>query len=98
MRRHQVTSSTSLERRLVMSQVQDTMFFEEVPQKDESVSQSTVIRTLASQGRTNGQISKELGIRYQTVWRTLHRPFQGVVPQTYLEETGIRTKEDPLVK
>jgi hypothetical protein len=27
-----------------------------------------------------GTIAKKLGIRYQTVWRTLNRPFKGVVP------------------
>jgi len=56
------------------------------------VNQSQKIRNQAYKGRTNGQIAKSLGIRYQTVWRTLHRPFKGVVPQTILEEKGIRTK------
>jgi DNA-binding CsgD family transcriptional regulator len=38
-----------------------------------AISQSEKIRRLASKGATNGEIAKKLGIRYQTVWRTLHR-------------------------
>jgi predicted DNA-binding protein (UPF0251 family) len=60
-------------------------------------SQSEKIRRMAHRGLNNGAIAKKLGIRYQTVWRTLHRPFQGVVPQTALEEEGIRKVEEPLL-
>jgi DNA-binding CsgD family transcriptional regulator len=38
-----------------------------------AISQSEKIRRMASKGATNGEIAKKLGIRYQTVWRTLHR-------------------------
>ena len=62
-----------------------------------SVSQSEKIRRMAQRGMTNGAIAKKLGCRYQTVWRTLHRPFQGVIPQEHLEETGVRTKAEPLL-
>jgi len=34
---------------------------------------SEKIRRMAKSGKSNGEISKKLGIRYQTVWRTLHR-------------------------
>jgi len=61
------------------------------------MSQSEKIRRMATKGKTNGEISKALGCRYQTVWRTLHRPFKGVVPQEFLEAAGIRTKIDPLL-
>jgi DNA-binding CsgD family transcriptional regulator len=37
------------------------------------MSQSEKIRRMKLQGKTNGEISKKLGCRYQTVWRTLHR-------------------------
>lgn len=63
-----------------------------------TISQSEKIRRMANRGRTNGEIAKALGIRYQTVWRTLHRPFKGVIPQEHLEATGIRSTEEPLVK
>jgi len=42
--------------------------------------QSAKIRARAAKGQTYGAIAKALGIRYQTVWRTMHRPFKGVVP------------------
>lgn len=61
------------------------------------MSQSTKIRSLAQKGKSNSEIAKALGIRYQTVWRTLHRPFKGVIPQEFLEAKGIRTKEEPLL-
>ena len=61
------------------------------------MNQSAKIRSMASKGASNSTISKKLGIRYQTVWRTLHRSFKGVVPQVELEEKGIRTKESPLI-
>jgi hypothetical protein len=60
--------------------------------------QSQKIRDMALEGQTNGAIAKALGIRYQTVWRTLNRPFQGVVPQEALVKAGIRTTEEPLVE
>jgi len=62
-----------------------------------TMSQSEKIRRMANKGKTNGEIAKALGIRYQTVWRTLHRPFKGIVPQEHLEAVGIRTKVDPLL-
>ena len=37
------------------------------------MTQSEKIRRMASRGMENGAIAKKLGIRYQTVWRTLHR-------------------------
>jgi IS30 family transposase len=62
-----------------------------------TISQSEKIRKLAQKGDSNSTISKKLGIRYQTVWRTLHRPYKGVIPQDHLEETGVRSKVDPLL-
>ena len=62
-----------------------------------TMSQSEKIRRMANKGKTNGEIAKALGIRYQTVWRTLHRPFKGIVPQEHLEAVGIRSKVDPLL-
>jgi len=62
-----------------------------------TTSQSTKIRNMAAKGKTNGEIAKALGCRYQTVWRTLHRAYQGVVPQDHLEAIGVRTKVDPLL-
>ena len=44
--------------------------------------QSQKIRDLYQGGSSLSTISKQLGIRYQTVWRTLHRPFKGVTPIT----------------
>lgn len=61
------------------------------------MNQSSKIRSLASKGDTNTQIAKKLGIRYQTVWRTLNRPFKGVVPQEELVKKGIRSSEEPLL-
>jgi len=58
-----------------------------------ATTQSEKIRTMAKKGRTNSQIAKALGIRYQTVWRTLHRPYKGVVPQVELVALGIRESE-----
>ena len=60
-------------------------------------SQSTRIRNLAYKGYTNGQIAKRLGKRYQTIWRTLHRPYKGIVPQTDLILKGIRKVEEPIL-
>lgn len=62
-----------------------------------AMNQSAKIRKAAFAGKTNGQIAKALGIRYQTVWRTLNRPFAGVVPQAELQARGIRTSEEPIV-
>jgi DNA invertase Pin-like site-specific DNA recombinase len=63
-----------------------------------SMNQSERIRSLASKGLTNSQIQKKLGIRYQTVWRTLNRPYKGVIPQQEMEKKGIRTKETPIIE
>jgi hypothetical protein len=52
----------------------------------DTMSQSEKIRRMAQKGRSNGEIAKALGIRYQTVWRTLHRPYKGIVPQEELEQ------------
>ena len=62
-----------------------------------AISQSEKIRRLAQKGATNGEIAKKLGCRYQTVWRTLHRPFKGVIPQDALEASGVRSTEEPLL-
>jgi len=62
------------------------------------VNQSAKIRAQAAKGKSNGAIAKSLGIRYQTVWRTLHRPFKGVIPQEALIASGIRKGEDPLLE
>ena len=42
--------------------------------------QSSKIRSQYAKGATMGAIAKKLGIRYQTVWRTLNRPFMGEIP------------------
>jgi hypothetical protein len=42
--------------------------------------QSAKIRARYAKGQEMGPIAKALGIRYQTVWRTLNRKFKGVVP------------------
>jgi FixJ family two-component response regulator len=63
-----------------------------------AMNQSAKIRARAFQGQTNQQIAKALGIRYQTVWRTLNRPFKGIVPQAELIEKGIRTQPEPLIE
>jgi DNA invertase Pin-like site-specific DNA recombinase len=55
------------------------------------MNQSSKIRKLANSGKSNGEIAKLLGIRYQTVWRTLNRKFQGEIPQEVLIQKGIRT-------
>jgi DNA invertase Pin-like site-specific DNA recombinase len=60
--------------------------------------QSSKIRAMAKAGKTNGAIAKKLGIRYQTVWRTLNRPFQGKIPQQELINMGIRQVENPLLE
>ena len=57
--------------------------------------QSTKIRTMATKGMKNGEIAKKLGIRYQTVWRTLNRPFEGKIPQETLVAAGIRGAAEP---
>ena len=62
-----------------------------------AANQSSKIRAMATKGMTNGAIAKKLGIRYQTVWRTLNRPFAGVIPQDQLVLKGIRTVAEPLV-
>lgn len=58
------------------------------------LNQSSKIRKYAASGKTNAEIAKLLGIRYQTVWRTLNRKFEGVVPQIQLIEKGIRTAKE----
>lgn len=60
--------------------------------------QSAKIRAMAQRGQTNGAIAKKLGIRYQTVWRTLNRKFEGIVPQEALVAAGIRVIEEPLLE
>jgi transposase len=59
--------------------------------------QSAKIRSMAQRGMTNGEIAKKLGIRYQTVWRTLNRPFEGKVPQQELVASGVRQAPEPLL-
>jgi len=51
-------------------------------------SQSDRIRQLSIEGRTMGQISQDLGCRYQTVWRTLHRTYQGQMPRVNLVQVA----------
>ena len=44
------------------------------------MNQSEKIRKLYYEGNNFSKISKKLNIRYQTVWRTLHRSYKGEVP------------------
>jgi DNA invertase Pin-like site-specific DNA recombinase len=62
-----------------------------------SDNQSSKIRKMALSGMTNGEIAKKLNIRYQTVWRTLNRKFEGKIPQEELVLAGIRKVDPPLV-
>lgn len=69
---------------------------QEVPVVAEN--QSAKIRRMrVKEGKAMGAIAKKLGIRYQTVWRTLHRKYQGVVPEEAYEAKWGKT-EEPLVE